>query len=112
MAITERDRRNLYEQAERSMGKEAADTLMASLPPVGWADVATKQDLEMTRTVLEARMDAGFHSLRADFNEALRLEMRPVRAEVSALQTAMVKQTRWFYGTLFAAAIAIVQRLI
>ncbi len=31
------------------MGTERADTVMELLPPVGWADVATKQDLAATK---------------------------------------------------------------
>jgi hypothetical protein len=53
-AITERARRDLYEHAEETWGKEAADTLMAHLPPTGWADVATKTDLALLRAEMEA----------------------------------------------------------
>lgn len=53
-AITERARRDLYEHAEGTWGKETADTLMAHLPPVGWADVATKTDLALLRADMEA----------------------------------------------------------
>lgn len=46
MAIDEARRHELHETARRVLGAEAGDTLMELLPPVGWADVATKQDLE------------------------------------------------------------------
>ena len=52
MAVSERDRHELYRKLEGALGKEPADTMMALLPPVGWADVATKQDLRE----LEARI--------------------------------------------------------
>ena len=45
MAIDEQSRHALYRQLEQVLGGEATNTLMAYLPPVGWADVATKQDL-------------------------------------------------------------------
>ena len=44
MAIDERTRHQLYLRLEEVLGDEEANTLMEHLPPVGWADVATKQD--------------------------------------------------------------------
>src|SRR5439155_7471155 len=55
MAVDERARHELYLKAEQSFGRDAADALMAYLPPVGWADVATKRDLENLRLGLELR---------------------------------------------------------
>ena len=57
MAITEEDRYRLYQRLEGVLNPEEARILMEHLPPVGWADVATKQDLEMLR--LEVRADLG-----------------------------------------------------
>lgn len=45
MSVDERRRHELYEHAKSHWGEEAAVTLMELLPPVGWADVATKADL-------------------------------------------------------------------
>jgi hypothetical protein len=53
MAIDERSRKELYDTLEAKLGRKPADTAMALLPPVGWADVATKQDVELLRS--EAR---------------------------------------------------------
>lgn len=50
--IDERARHELYLAVEEVLGTQRADTLMALLPPVGWADVATKEDLHQ----LEARL--------------------------------------------------------
>ena len=47
MAVDERMRHEMYSGLEEKLGPEVADALMAHLPPVGWADVATKQDLAM-----------------------------------------------------------------
>ncbi|MGH9154954.1 MAG: hypothetical protein ACRD1K_03690 [Acidimicrobiales bacterium] len=41
---------------EEVLGPEAASTLIEHLPPVGWADVATKHDL----AALEERLDLRF----------------------------------------------------
>lgn len=58
MAVSERDRHELYRSLEGVLGKEPADTMMALLPPVGWADVATKDDLRNLEERLTVRMDA------------------------------------------------------
>lgn len=58
MAIDERARHELYVQVEAAMGRDSADTLMNLLPPVGWADVATKQDLTALGDRLDRRIDA------------------------------------------------------
>jgi hypothetical protein len=54
MAITEEERHELFEGLRSTLGPERAATLMAHLPPVGWADVATKQDLEGLGNTLRA----------------------------------------------------------
>lgn len=45
MAIDERSRHELYLKPEAVLGEEEAATMMEHLPPVGWADVVTKDDL-------------------------------------------------------------------
>ena len=46
MALDERARHELFLRLEQALGPESAETLMELLPPVGWADVATKRDLD------------------------------------------------------------------
>lgn len=54
------------------MSRSSADTLMGLLPPVGWADVATKHDLAELEGRLVGRMDAMEHrivsSMRQEIN--------------------------------------------
>jgi hypothetical protein len=53
MAIDEHARHQLYLRLEEHLGPEAATTLMEHLPPTGWADVATKRDLDQVRADLD-----------------------------------------------------------
>ena len=41
-----------------ALGPEPADTLMDYLPPVGWADVATKHDLDALSVATKRDLDA------------------------------------------------------
>jgi hypothetical protein len=63
MAVDERSRLQLADAAKRAFGDDAGITLMELLPPVGWADVATKQDLTLMEARLEARIERGFRQI-------------------------------------------------
>lgn len=54
MAISEKQRHDLFTKFEETLGTEHAATMMELLPPVGWADVATKHDLDVLRRELMA----------------------------------------------------------
>jgi hypothetical protein len=66
MAIDERSRHALHAKLEELLGPQEAATLMEHLPPVGWADVATKRDLDQTATLIEAKMDVLEQRVRVD----------------------------------------------
>ena len=53
MSVDEARRHELHERARRVLGADAGDTLMELLPPVGWADVATKRDFESLRVEIQ-----------------------------------------------------------
>lgn len=63
MTIDERARHELFNSAERSFGHDQSETLMELLPPVGWADVATKHDLAS----LEERVSVRFEMVDQRF---------------------------------------------
>jgi hypothetical protein len=75
MAISEHDRYELHKWLVDSAGEQVAETMMAHLPPVGWADVATKRDLEHLAEMLRLEMRAESNALRADVNEKLRIHL-------------------------------------
>ena len=119
MAITEESRHHLYQALERVLGSDQAATLMEHLPPVGWADVATKRDLDalgaatkrdiesLGRDIeslaaatkrdiesLEVRINARFSDLRADVYKELRTQMMALvgtNLTVGALVVATVR---------------------
>jgi len=93
MAVSESRRHELYAKLEDIIGKEHAETIMSLLPPVGWADVATKHDLtELEGRVavrfeaLEARLDGKFEALQAKIDgkfEAIEGKFEAIEGRVS-----------------------------
>ena len=86
MTIDEHQRYQLHQALENQLGPENAATLMAHLPPVGWADVATKHDLNVLRSDLHALEE--------------RLELR-INAEIAGVRTELA-DTRTQLGTEIA----------
>ena len=61
MSITEASRFQLRTAIGQILSEEAADTLMELLPPVGWADVATKTDLQHLQLTIENAIEKRIH---------------------------------------------------
>ncbi len=93
MAIDERSRHELYVKLEAVLGEQEATTLMEHLPPVGWADVATKNDLVLLRSDLM--------QLRSDFRAELADRLS---AQTRTMMLAMSTQLVAVAGLAFAAA--------
>ena len=81
MAITEEGRHKLYTDLEASIGKESATVLMEHLPPVGWADVATKRDLDHFALSLKSEFGGDLAALRGEM-AGLRGEIAVLRSEI------------------------------
>ena len=106
MSITEASRFQLRTAIGQILSEEAADTLMELLPPVGWADVATKTDLQHLREELKAdilnlrnEFKADIHALRNEFKadiQALQLSFE------TTLEKRLHEQTKWFITTMIA----------
>ncbi len=98
MSIDERARRELHDRLEEALGSAPAGTLMASLPPQGWADLATKGDLER----LEARLTARFDALEERFDLKLASSANELRADFRGeITAAITAQTRTVILALF-----------
>ena len=112
----------LHEGVREALGESRGDTLMSMLPPVGWADVATKQDTDALRVATKQDIDAlrvatkqDIDGLRLDIEalrvatkkdlEVLRLSFEKSMADLeSRLHQEMNRQTWSIIGALIAIA--------
>lgn len=109
MAIDERRRHELYRWAQEAMGPERADTLMELLPPVGWADVATKDDVRVLGRELRGEIAELRGELLGEIG-GLRGEMGALRGELrgelgsleGCMEAALRRQTYWLGGLVTA----------
>jgi hypothetical protein len=93
MAVDERSRHELHGKLEQLLGPKEAGTLMSYLPPVGWADVATKRDLDE----LEGRLRAEIQLLRSDLRSDL----------LSGIHSEIHSAARWILGLVSSLFIAL-----
>lgn len=91
MAITEQSRSELYQRLDEVLGDEHATTLMEHLPPTGWADVATKQDLAQLEERLTLRFDRALARLEYSLNERMSSLERDLTARMDALERQMAE---------------------
>lgn len=110
MAVDERARHEPHRKLEEVLGPDQAATLMAHLPPVGWADVATKHDqilLKGDLAQLEGRMLIRFDAQDARFDsklDQLRAEMYKGFARHSRVTIAAVLGSVTTVASLIFAA--------
>ena len=71
MAVDERARHELHGRLDDVLGREEATTLMSLLRPVGWADVATKHDLDSLSSQLRSELRGEIGQLRGEFHRDL-----------------------------------------
>ena len=91
MAVDERSRHELYLKLEETLGSDAATTLMEHLPGVGWADVATKHDLDREVGALRADLRAIEERLTLRFEATLHRELaRQSRSMIFAMIGVML----------------------
>ena len=64
MPTNDNARRELYTALEATMGSNAADIMMDHLPPHGWRDLATRDDLNHGLELLAEK-------LRHEFSQAM-----------------------------------------
>lgn len=92
MAVTEETRHRMHVKFEEVVGPDVAVTLMEHLPPVGWADVATKHDLDHQTALLRLELQTEMADLRTEIAELrteLRTEMADLRTEMAELRAEL-----------------------
>ncbi|HEX6422875.1 MAG TPA: hypothetical protein VFZ79_05305 [Acidimicrobiales bacterium] len=103
VAITEDRRHDLYEGLIDVLGREKATTLMEHLPPLVWADVATKRDLDHQTLVTRRDLEVETSKLRAEMHTGF----ADLRTEVAAVEVrferALRDQGRTFVLAMFSA---------
>ena len=92
MTISDRSRHRLHQQLERLLGSEEAATLMEHLPPVGWADVATRRDLDHLGEQLRAELAvlrADVHGSITELRSELHGSVAGLRADSGSLESRL-----------------------
>ena len=117
MSITEASRFQLRTAIGQILSEEAADTLMELLPPVGWADVATKTDLQHLRDELKSDINSLRVATKTDIQhlrdemqadiknlrEELKGDMHALQLTIEAtLEKRLHEQTKWLITTMIA----------
>jgi len=74
MTSTENDRRILHSALEAACGPRPAEILMEHLPPAGWRDLVTKDDLVLARSGIQLEIEK--------FRSEVHLELEKLRTEV------------------------------
>jgi hypothetical protein len=102
--VSDRDRRELYVALLDRPGRGPADTMMQTLPPVRWADVARTSDLEALPNELRGET-AELRGEMAALRSELKVELRPEAASLrTQLFAANVVTAAAVAGLVLAAA--------
>ena len=105
MSSGEADRLTLHQTLRGLMPENVADILMAHLPPVGWSNVATKDDINLLRMEMNQRfalVDEKFKQVDTRFD---RVDARLDRLETKIDQLASMKRYVVTTGISLAALI-------
>ncbi len=131
MAMTETQRTTMYSQLTDAIGQDAARTLMEQLPPSGWDQVATKDDVKASERLLQRELKASEKMLHGELKETegrlmaqmaaselrqgarideTNRELSKLKGEVQTgfaeLQLTLAKHTRWMAAVLLGFAVS------
>ena len=69
---------------------------MELLPPVGWADIATKRDLDQQRELLELKIESTDKGNSADFEKSMRHQLTVILSAFFSVAGILIALL--FYG--------------
>ena len=118
IVVDERSRHELYRRLDEVLGPEAATTLIEHLPPVGWADVATRHDLAALEERIGlrfarvddrfARVDDRFDHLEQRFEQRFDVMEERFRAATSDLRATFEHELRSQITTVMFGMVSVV----
>ena len=109
MTSSDNDRRILHAAVEQMCGPRPAEILMEHLPPAGWSDLATRNDVESASLLLRTDMEIGFEKVRAEFS-AVRAEMRNEFSDVRAEMRNEFSNIRAVMAAMRAELVAYIEK--
>jgi hypothetical protein len=114
MALDERSRHELYLKPEQVLGSDPASVLMEMLPPVGWADVATKRDIDGLAAATKRDIDGLATATKRDIDAlaaATKTDISSLAAAVETLEHRLraefANQTRTIVLAMLGSSLAI-----
>jgi hypothetical protein len=108
VTINEHQRYQLHQALDTYLGPEKAATLMAYLPPVGWADVATKHDLTALEERIDLRLTAQIASVRTELHTGLGAVRSELHKGLGEVRTELHEGLRNMTLTCVGATTALV----
>ena len=105
MSSGEADRLTLHQTLRGLMPENVADILMAHLPPVGWSNVATKDDINLLRVEMNQRFTLVDEKFKQIDTRIDRVDSRFDRLETKIDQLASMKRYVVTTGISLAALI-------
>jgi hypothetical protein len=90
--VSEIERRQLHKEVENIMSDDSAAVLMRLLPPVGWNDFATKQDLETLGKFMQLGFNNSLLELRNDMNTEFASLRKEMHTEFADLRKEIYKE--------------------
>ncbi len=118
MSTGEEERLTLLSRLTEAIGADAARTIMESLPPMQWDQLATKDDLKALEERLVTRFNGEFAKINGEMNGGfakingeMNGEFAKVRGEINDLRGSIsleiAKQTRTLVFTMVGFAITV-----